>query len=172
MRERHVLRDDVAVNLRITPARAGKTRPACHRHERRQDHPRSCGKDVPSHSTSRPQDGSPRSCGKDIFQLYWISLNLGSPPLVRERPYVTDNLSVHTGITPARAGKTWVFCYGVWVKWDHPRSCGKDTFMLPMRSQSMWITPARAGKTVMDSFIFALLRLLTFKIYSTSLPNI
>ena len=127
MRERHVLRDDVAVNLRITPARAGKTRPACHRHERRQDHPRSCGKDVPSHSTSRPQDGSPRSCGKDIFQLYWISLNLGSPPLVRERLYVTDNLSVHTGITPARAGKTWVFCYGVWVKWDHPRSCGKDS---------------------------------------------
>ena len=34
------------------------------------------------------------------------------------------------------------------------------------------ITPACAGKTVMDPFIFALLRLPTFKIYLISLLNI
>ena len=40
------------------------------------------------------------------------------------------------------------------------------------RAEITGITPACAGKTVMDPFIFALLRLPTFKIYLISLLNI
>ena len=42
----------------------------------------------------------------------------------------------------------------------------------PLSTPIPRITPACAGKTVMDPFIFALLRLPTFKIYLISLLNI
>ena len=92
--------------VRITPARAGKTRyrigiPGCF-----WDHPRSCGKDATA--------GSP-----------WASLR-GSPPLVRERLADSQKINNYTRITPARAGKTkMVFSY-LSEAGDHPRSCGKD----------------------------------------------
>ena len=134
----------------------------------------------------------PRSCGKDIKCRAVGGDRGGSPPLVRERPYAGNNAPEHDGITPARAGKTQPPKTEGRKARDHPRSCGKDTEAARKRSKRCGspplvrerqifrigpfclhrITPARAGKTVMDSFIFALLRLLTFKIYSTSLPNI
>ena len=70
----------------ITPARAGKTRVVRLGLFVGRDHPRSCGKDrTPSISAARA---------------------LGSPPLVRERPYLAMFYLSFFRITPARAGKT------------------------------------------------------------------
>ena len=71
---------------RITPARAGKTIRLPTTCVRREDHPRSCGKD-------------------DCLVKYPFSC-LGSPPLVRERLMATMKTPIKIGITPARAGKT------------------------------------------------------------------
>ena len=72
--------------LRITPARAGKTMLLDVVNTKIKDHPRSCGKD--SRAASPP------------------SATPGSPPLVRERLPGDFLTLVRIGITPARAGKT------------------------------------------------------------------
>ena len=76
----------------ITPARAGKTsRPSPSRPVRR-DHP--------------------RSCGKDSTQSRMVTNASGSPPLVRERHARFSSTVCRPGITPARAGKTFL-CHNV-----------------------------------------------------------
>ena len=147
MRERHATISVCVVGNGITPARAGKTATWTARHEKSQDHPRSCGKDMPAHSL--------------------LLKAVGSPPLVRERPGDGVFFPASIRITPARAGKT-----GVKNRWsysiqDHPRSCGKDVYAnsfswahtgspplvrerLKIAVYSLkggGITPARAGKT-------------------------
>ena len=96
----------VALVFRITPARAGKT----------------------THDISVPEFlwDHPRSCGKDRYNIFKMSPEGGSPPLVRERlnpKFVPVDVA---GITPARAGKTNAFRTIVVYTRDHPRSCGKD----------------------------------------------
>ena len=109
----------------------------------------------------------PRSCGKDGPEPWPIPGKEGSPPLVRERLHVIHLIPLSTGITPARAGKTFARAIARGVTEDHPRSCGKD-FMIfrffrchrgspPLvRERQLGtdrddvvggITPARAGKT-------------------------
>ena len=157
---------------RITPARAGKTFQLVTPFMIFEDHS--------------------RSCGKDKLLLWTTRRQWGSLPLVRERRNIRLSIKNGVRITPARAGKTKIQSSGITTRKDHSRSCGKDANRFitnyvergslplvrerpaqdPGADAGRRITPARAGKTVMDSFIFALLRLLTFKIYSTSLPNI
>ena len=96
----------------------------------------------------------------------WLSL--GSPPLVRERLFAILLIIIKLGITPARAGKTFLYAFIRKEMRDHPRSCGKDlsltlTWLLLLGSPplvrerhtrrnlcivGLGITPARAGKTV------------------------
>ena len=135
-------------DLGITPARAGKTMSQFEYEERREDHPRSCGKDF---GLAAQGPGCP-----------------GSPPLVRERRYNTVASFTKFRITPARAGKTSVLHKNHLSNQDHPRSCGKDLPNLSVkllkpgspplvreRPGAYWvgeterrITPARAGKTL------------------------
>ena len=132
---------------RITPARAGKTVRAGNRLREPRDHPRSCGKDGQHH-----HDRNRRR---------------GSPPLVRERPMMWTPYCSCKGITPARAGKTFINNLQGSLGKDHPRSCGKDfsgdgPVLLQIGSPPLVrerlvphhnvghvgrITPARAGKT-------------------------
>ena len=111
---------------------------------------------------------------------------------MRERHETSATNNNKNGITPACAGKTRHVNIAYKRDWDHPRMCGKDLAQGdPVRlflgspphvrerqiariegGKKHGITPACAGKTVMDPFIFALLRLPTFKIYLISLLNI
>ena len=76
----------MAMCIRITPARAGKTK---------------------RHLLIRQLDGDhPRSCGKDRSRRFRMELRSGSPPLVRERQWQRGQSMTTFGITPARAGKT------------------------------------------------------------------
>ena len=107
VRERRVVNLIPTRNVRITPARAGKTVFIDNFYLLSQDHPRSCGKDLSAY----------------IYDAYMA----GSPPLVRERQLSPLDLLSDEGITPARAGKTNNISPGIAVYWDHPRSCGKDS---------------------------------------------
>ena len=70
----------------ITPADAGKTFTAANRTRLEQDHPRGCGEN----------DGG-----------MWIKpASPGSPPRMRGKPVIIDELQLSDGITPADAGKT------------------------------------------------------------------
>ena len=92
--------------FRITPAGAGKT---CHHFARKRngwDHPRRCGE-------NRYQHGN-------IVDL------LGSPPQVRGKLTQSSMSILHTGITPAGAGKTVCRCMRQCQYWDHPRRCGEN----------------------------------------------
>ena len=147
MRERHEHDAQRLERLRITPARAGKTGKDAYRKRKLGDHPRSCGKDA---------------------EAAWDGVTgWGSPPLVRERQSVQFVSVIPAGITPARAGKTPVRAGPSDGRQDHPRSCGKDTGLMPWpcftegspplvrerHSRHVHgrlndrITPARAGKT-------------------------
>ncbi len=135
---------------------------------------------------------TPACAGKTNSVAERANGNLGSPPHVRERRRYHCFLSIRHRITPACAGKTSDVWHWPFPKQDHPRMCGKDPAR-PLGTTATWgspphvrerhvvftlrrltpgITPACAGKTVMDPFIFALLRLPTFKIYLISLLNI
>ena len=131
-------------------------------------------------------------CGKDKAFRTADRADRGSPPHVRERPADLSVWRREAGITPACAGKTLFHHRRSFRRRDHPRMCGKDRSPLltiirspgspphvrerrpssAFAASSSRITPACAGKTVMDPFIFALLRLPTFKIYLISLLNI
>ena len=132
---------------RITPAPAGKTRPAKTIPLNARDHPRTCGENIDKTDTKRP-------C-------------IGSPPHLRGKQPVNRDKRKETGITPAPAGKTLA------TKWvdesveDHPRTCGENAvkvspiertsgspphlrgkleFLMQVREDGR-ITPAPAGKT-------------------------
>ena len=133
--------------IRITPARAGRTKKEAARYKELWDHPRSRGKD-------------------SVIQPKSKSLS-GSPPLAREGLLNLLNFSIHTGITPARAGRTSSCFTRAHIHRDHPRSRGKDSNGIPstltllgspplaregprfprLRLSSSGITPARAGRT-------------------------
>ena len=151
VRERRYLRLFPSVSARITPARAGKT---CQNYS-----PGIVGWD------------HPRSCGKDRIDVFDFNLQLGSPPLVRERRRSHPQIHEEKGITPARAGKTGVSLPRLCHRGDHPRSCGKDDsaflrikdgqgspplvrerqrHLRPHRGRN-GITPARAGKTAFSA---------------------
>ena len=97
----------------ITPARAGKTSTTASCHFAGWDHP--------------------RSCGKDLYPALFAAAVLGSPPLVRERQVPKNNREPNSRITPARAGKTRAFGSMPYLRWDHPRSCGKDFYQVHRR---------------------------------------
>ena len=106
MRERLKLIPDHSVDMRITPAYAGKTSRRIWQLGQFRDHPRVCGKDQ-RRKTDR-------------------GIKRGSPPRMRERPIFGDITSWPWRITPAYAGKTEIS--QVWAngRQDHPRVCGKD----------------------------------------------
>ena len=105
-RERLPCKSDLAGRLRITPARAGKTPLQAMNAAEYQDHP--------------------RSRGKDIYHRPVFHFLCGSPPLARERHPVLYSPLDKTGITPARAGKTYLLLSVAASTGDHPRSRGKD----------------------------------------------
>ena len=131
----------------ITPARAGKT---------------------PDFRLSlEPDRDHPRACGENNCPEFLHLLTSGSPPRVRGKHPACFAPRACGGITPARAGKTYVCVNAVFVTVDHPRACGENRSTIrpnfraagspprvrgkPIhaisRSTQAGITPARAGKT-------------------------
>ena len=68
--------------------------------------------------------------GKDVRDSAVDEYDLGSPPRAREGLLNLLNLSVHTGITPACAGRTLARVIYISHAQDHPRVRGKDSSRL------------------------------------------
>ena len=135
------------LQVRITPACAGKTGRCRCAAGRSADHPRACGENCPAAKL--------RTC--------WS----GSPPRMRGKPASSQFRQSFGRITPAHAGKTGLRRCERRRAWDHPRACGENPPFLPAscpptgspprmrgkpRSQvsslvRTRITPAHAGKT-------------------------
>ena len=105
-RERRSRAISIKTNNGITPAYAGKTL--------------SLGAII-----GCPKD-HPRLRGKDGIMFHAGMLDLGSPPLTRERQLVPKQYEFAPGITPAYAGKTANHLADLPVQQDHPRLRGKD----------------------------------------------
>ena len=134
------------LDLRITPAYAGKSRRTSFQAAVLADHP--------------------RLCGEKFDQLFNIMRTIGSPPPMRGKAWQADSRNAGNRITPAYAGKSFPSSVMMLVLWDHPRLCGEKftyTFRIskvsgsppPMRGKACGgsgggaysrITPAYAGK--------------------------
>ena len=136
-----------AFHLGITPAYAGKRPWSSSGRTTRRDHPRVCGEKLPVG-----------------FFSWSIS---GSPPRMRGKVLVLVVEDLHSGITPAYAGKRSFLDLHPNPVWDHPRVCGekvwrdvkraakagspprmrgKDPLQIPV-DDATGITPAYAGKS-------------------------
>ena len=110
----------------ITPARAGKSSRVDDLAERLRDHPRACGE---------KQTGMPYSTKR-----------LGSPPRVRGKVDRWRLYASGTGITPARAGKSWIEKSNMIRSGDHPRACGEKKTGLTNAQGTAGSPPRVRGK--------------------------
>ena len=94
------------IQIRITPADAGKTRCFSNHGLLTRDHPRGCGENVPV--------------------LGIAAKLLGSPPRMRGKPACSAASICLMRITPADAGKTPVGIVSDGRPEDHPRGCGEN----------------------------------------------
>ena len=92
--------------LGITPARAGKSLSPKVMRYRSQDHP--------------------RACGEEVFSFFRKLVEQGSPPRVRGRGPPLPVEDPRHWITPARAGKSWMWNKKEQRPQDHPRACGEE----------------------------------------------
>ena len=97
----------------ITPARAGKSGSVPGLPAAGEDHP--------------------RACGEETTWLTGSTCALGSPPRVRGRAQSRFRLQPPPGITPARAGKRYTPGNGHCRTRDHPRACGEESQVVPVR---------------------------------------
>ncbi len=172
----------------ITPAHAGKSQP-CRRHAacRRGSPPPMRGKagrmsQAPSESGITPAHAGkssfsafspgqgrdhPRPCGEKSTAITAGAPQQGSPPPMRGKDGIVPAQKLHTGITPAHAGKRACAHARARRARDHPRPCGEKIIAPvdasavvgsppPMRgkdqhdlhaARSGGITPAHAGKS-------------------------
>ena len=152
----------------ITPAYAGKSRPAVIIAGHFRDHPRVCGEEIgitavvcghkgspprmrgrvkqlyvlmmlrgitPAYAGKSTKDRGqapghrdhPRVCGEESGQALTRCARPGSPPRMRGRVGWSAERSGPEGITPAYAGKSYVFWPSPARSWDHPRVCGEES---------------------------------------------
>ena len=141
----------------ITPAHAGKSGHVSRIRLARADHPRPCGEK-----------------NRHARRAY---RHMGSPPPMRGKAVNDGSRYPTDGITPAHAGKSYLFSQTFLFAKDHPRPCGEKLQQQsancicigsppPMRGKAVndcsryptdGITPAHAGKSYLFSqtFLFA-----------------
>ena len=110
----------------ITPAYAGKSNRQTYRTYSPRDHPRICGE---KHSTG-------------ILPPTF----LGSPPHMRGKGELRRKSSTPFGITPAYAGKSFIFLTISFLWWDHPRICGEKGVVLRAGYAVLGSPPHMRGK--------------------------
>ena len=69
-------------------------------------------------------------CGENINGENIDIPGIGSPPRVRGKQSSLFSIYIVTGITPACAGKTFLYDGGWRADEDHPRVCGENTLYL------------------------------------------
>ena len=123
----------------ITPAHAGKRRPAAVSLYAFRDHPRACGE-------------------KRNLRGGW-SVGEGSPPRMRGKVAYAIASAISCRITPAHAGKRCpdgVCCPGAG---DHPRACGEKSGRAFSRRAYQGSPPRMRGKVVIGRSAWQMVRI-------------
>ena len=116
----------MALNKRITPARAGKSS---------------------KYFSGTASDGDhPRTRGEKLFLNNPHRRLLGSPPHARGKAGAEWGLPHQAGITPARAGKRFSKVISCPFAWDHPRTRGEKCGRYPMAKFHTGSPPHARGK--------------------------
>ena len=95
----------ITLDIRITPAHAGKSDAEFSEADHERDHPRTCGEKY--------------SKGPSVLPV------LGSPPHMRGKVNQTADDMNSSRITPAHAGKSKLVSVRRRILPDHPRTCGE-----------------------------------------------
>ena len=119
------------LQVRITPACAGKTGRCRCAAGRSADHPRACGENCPAAKL--------RTC--------WS----GSPPRMRGKPASSQFRQSFGRITPAHAGKTPVAGIFLGKNKDHPRTCGENKIRERFVVDKEESPPRMRGKLLIDT---------------------
>ena len=125
MRGTVLITQQLAGGPRITPAHAGNSQFPPSRPLSCRDHP--------------------RSCGEQTYNITYLGLDQGSPPLMRGT--VAEQLSSidPLRITPAHAGNSGV-CQGcLRIPRDHPRSCGEQPTVYTAEDYQIGSPPLMRG---------------------------
>ena len=130
MRGKEVGYSPFVLDLRITPAYAGKRTYEADPERWKQDHPCVCGEKSRPFPTRSSRTGSPPRMRGKVLQ------NLISQGIV--------------GITPAYAGKSIQSGEGIFSQWDHPRVCGEKTPDASSTTKSIGSPPRLRGKVFVD----------------------
>ena len=126
MRGKRYFRQDDAMQGRITPADAGKTKGFNVDVDGLKDHP--------------------RGCGENTFEKMQKIRKQGSPPRMRGKPEQYWDGDFTLGITPADAGKTNGCGTSKKRTEDHPRGCGENPMRRRMQASGIGSPPRMRGK--------------------------
>ena len=85
-------------------------------------------------------------CGEKARTQRPTTLAQGSPPRMRGKVTCTGSHANALGITPAYAGKSWVYSCFVFGGWDHPRVCGEKSDQLSGVDLQLGSPPRMRGK--------------------------
>ena len=151
----------------ITPAYAGKSRPAVIIAGHFRDHPRVCGEELvrgtqqalqcritPAYAgksfrsarTSGFRADHPRACGEEWGGVLKEAARKGSPPRMRGRAGQSGAARRRGGITPAHAGKRISGSRTHRHSRDHPRACGEERSGSCIFSGSVGSPPRMRGR--------------------------
>ena len=159
--------DEALNDLRLIPARAGKTRPMYYSRRTRPAHPRACGENpavIHQGTSSRwliparagktggvccgaQRDGAhPRACGENLPEYFATAGRVGSSPRVRGKRVGRQRIIWCLGLIPARAGKTRPRSASRSSTGAHPRACGENGDLLLELEQVGGSSPRVRGK--------------------------
>ena len=110
----------------ITPAYAGKSAEIKAKWNAEQDHP--------------------RLCGEKFWSTLTFGVALGSPPPMRGKDGERCSHDAGLRITPAYAGKSWLFRVSCSVIVDHPRLCGEKAVVFSDAYDNLGSPPPMRGK--------------------------
>ena len=117
-------------DARITPACAGKSGLAAAQKLLNQDHP--------------------RMCGEKVKRGYRGETPVGSPPHVRGKVDKNVANKIQERITPACAGKSFMWMKFCPVTQDHPRMCGEKCFRCGCTRPALGSPPHVRGKALIS----------------------
>ena len=115
-----------SLDVRITPACAGKRQALAKALSRSRDHP--------------------RMCGEKFAVILSPRVVTGSPPHVRGKGLKSSLSSIQRRITPACAGKSFLKSFSQSRSGDHPRVCGEKLRKTAVSVRELGSPPRMRGK--------------------------
>ena len=117
-----------------------------------------CAQITPAHAGKRlqvslptmPSTDHPRTCGEKCRCENRPHHDLGSPPHMRGKVYISERIRCAIRITPAHAGKSLLLSLNHFQDEDHPRTCGEKLTSANCLSNGDGSPPHMRGKVYLS----------------------